>query len=348
MTDWRGTAHVMVHDDTTAAAIYQGALVVGSNGQGFPVYDGAGILMRKGIDPDKTRGIPNAPTWDTANGAQSLVLVQGAGAVPMTMSWLAVPRAKNYRVAVATDAEMTHVINIATTTEPHYTMSEMPAGTHFWAQVRAVGPEGIVGQLAPTRAMRIVRYALPDAAFVARDGVVVMHPGQSLPLFDADGLEMAYEDQRGWGARAVPSLYWTKLTGALRLPEGSFTRVVHLRDPELGTEAQIGIAPNQLRAEVQLAPNDAHAGDPVDVRVLVRDPSGRVDVVNENVAVAASIDLTPTRVLWQRAGNLVSGRIGTAQKGSPSVVRVLVEDGRGSEIGRGFLEIDAAQAQAQR
>ncbi|WP_198096871.1 hypothetical protein, partial [Clostridioides difficile] len=69
LTGWRGSVHVMVHDDTTAAAIYEGALVVGSNGVGFPVYDATAVTIRKGAVPEKSHGIPKAPAWPTETPA---------------------------------------------------------------------------------------------------------------------------------------------------------------------------------------------------------------------------------------------------------------------------------------
>src|SRR6202044_3573460 len=118
LTDWRGQLHVRVHGDVTSAAIYEGALVVGSNGQGFPVYDGAGILMRRGVNPDKSRGIPRPPSWQGEGGTTAvagaasagsegghgaLALVAGDATAALDLAWARVPDAVSYRIEIATD-----------------------------------------------------------------------------------------------------------------------------------------------------------------------------------------------------------------------------------------------------
>lgn len=341
LTDWRGKLHVMVHDDKTTAAIYQGALVVGSNGQGFPVYDGAGILMRKGIDPDKSRGIPPAPVWDAGSGAPSLLVEPQGAHGNVGVSWKPVPGASSYRVAIAQDAAMTGVMEMAATGDTSFAMVERGAGPRggLFAQVRAVGPEGIVGEWSPARPLRVVHYTLPDGAEVAHDGAIVLPAGAALALSDADGLEMAYAATAG--PSPVP-LYWSKVTGALRLPEGVAMRVVHLRDPGLGQETSVTLARRALRVEVEVTPRDPQPGTPIDVRAVAWDPTRRLDASREKVTLQATLDLEPIPVAWAQAGSTWTARILPPATFGPTVVRVVARDAAGLEIGRGFVEIGAA------
>ena len=55
-------------------------------------------------------------------------------------------------------------------------------------------------------------------------------------------------------------------------------------------------------------------------------------------------DLDPVPVAWEHTGNVWTGRIGPRGGTSASVVRVIVKDSLGQEIGRGFIEIGAASA----
>jgi uncharacterized protein YaiE (UPF0345 family) len=340
LTDWRGQLHVMVHREMTAAGIYEGALVVGSNGQGFPVYDGAGILMRKGIDPDKTRGIPAAPEWERST---SLALVAEQARATLDMGWATVEGAASYRVEVATDPGMDDAVLRVATTDAHYSPPEPSPGGRYWARVRAVGAEGIVGEWSTPRPLRVLRYKLPERAFVARDGAVVLPDGASLELSDHNGIQAAYENASRLARRIQLPLYWTGLTGPLRLTTEEPVRIVHLRDTELGGEASLLLARRQLRAEVDLTPKNARwPTDPIDARIVVEDPSGRIDVANEPVTVEAMLDLTPLPVAWQRHANVWIGRIPPRPAMQPCVVRVVVKDDRGSEIGRGFVEIEGA------
>ncbi len=339
LTDWRGQLHIMVHGNTTAAAIYQGALVVGSNGWGFPVYDGAGILIRKGVDPDKTRRIPASPTWD--DGHDGLALVAGNGGASLDFAWRAVPGAASYRVEVATDPTMVRTVVRGSTNEPHFVAPEPAAGGRYWVHVRAVGAEGIVGEWSPTRPLRIVHYQVPEGAFVASDGAIVLPEGASVGLSDTAGLEVAYEGVRGFATPVAVPLYWMSVTGPLRLREDTEMRIAHLRDATLSAEARLVLARRQLKADVDLEPKNARwPPDPIGVSVVLRDPSGRIDTTQTPVTLEAMLNVTPLAVDWQRHGGTWTGRIAPQLIGGPSVIRVRVMDDRGTEIGGGFVEVE--------
>jgi hypothetical protein len=342
LTDWRGKLHVSTHGETSAAAIYEGALVVGSNGIGFAVYDGAGILMRKGINPDKSRHIPDAPQW-VGGVARSSFMVAPAETHPIVrLAWGAVAGAAGYRVLIAADPAMSRVLEVATTTETSFDLVERPPDTRYWTEVRAVGSEGIVGEWSAPRPVRVVHYALPDGAFVARDGAVVLRPGESIALSGADGIEVSFTTtMQGFPSAPVP-LYWSKVGAALALPDDPdvVDRLVHLRDPGIGLETSLRLARRQLRADIQLSPKNAHTGDPLDVRALVWDPSGRIDGATADVSLKVMQEIDPVAVAWQRTGNVWMTHLPQRARSGPTVVRVVATDDRGIEIGRGFLELE--------
>ncbi len=357
LTDWRGQLHVRVHGDSAAAAIYEGALVVGSNGQGFPVYDGAGILMRRGINPDKTRGIPPTPQWDARSGG-FLMQSEGGGG-PIHLAWQPVANAASYRIEVATDAAMVRVVDRSSTTDLHYTTTQPSSAGRYWAHVRAVGQEGIVGAWSSPQLVRVLRYQLPPGAVVAQDGAIVLPDGAGLAFPDPEGLEVAFENisstdgifgartQRPYGpelgtpaVRREPTLYWSGLGTSVRLSDSSPTRVVHLRDPVSHAEARLVLVARQLRADVELTPvNAVWPRDPINVRVRVYDPSGRIDAATEPVSVEATLDLNPLTVPWAHQGAIWAGRVAPRMIPTPSIVRVVVKDSRSEEIGRGFVEL---------
>jgi hypothetical protein len=339
LTDWRGQIHIMVHGDMTAAAIYQGALVVGSNGQGFPVYDGAGIVIRRGVNPDKTRGIPPAPAWD--NGANALALVAGATGATLDFSWHPVTDAANYRVEIATDPSMVRTVVRSSTNEVHFSAPEPAAGGRYWARVRAVRAEGIVGEWSPARPLRVVHYQIPEGAFVASDGAIVLPQGATVDLSNRDGLEVAYEGVREFAAPTSVPLYWTALAAPLRLRDDAPMRIAHLRDTALNAEAHLVLARRELKADVNLEPRNARwPPDPIGVSVVLRDPSGRIDTTQTAVTLEAMLNLTPLPVDWQRRGGTWTGRIAPHPIGGPSVIRIRVVDERGTEIGGAFVEVD--------
>jgi len=106
------------------------------------------------------------------------------------------------------------------------------------------------------------------------------------------------------------------------------------------------LARRQLSARVELAPANARwPRDPIDARITVSDPSGRLDLGVESVFVEATLDLTPLGVDWQRNGSTWTGHISPRHIVDPSIVRVVVKDGRGTEIGRGFVELEPVASQ---
>jgi hypothetical protein len=339
LTDWRGKAHLVVHHDTTAAAIYEGALVVGSNGQGFPVYDGAGILLRKAFDPDKSRTIPPAPRWGADHGTPSFSVMPGSSAGTIGFAWAAVQGAVSYRVEIATDAAMEHVIQRASTTDTNYVLTEKSAGARYFAQVRAVGSEGIVGEWSTARPLRIVHYALPAGAVAARDGSVVLPSAANLLLSDTEGVEVSYEDVKTMAAR-IPNvpLYWSKLTGPLRLPADTPLRICHLRDATLGSQTELVLAHRELKAQIDIQPRKPAPGSTVDVRIVVFDPSGRIDPSGEAVTITAQRNSDPINVQWTQTGSTWSGKVPVGAAGS-AVLRIVAKDSSGVELGSGFLEL---------
>jgi hypothetical protein len=344
LTEWRGRMHVTVHGDATAVAVYEGAVVVGSNKQSFAINDAGAVVLHKGGDADKARAVPAVPSWDgAAGGPPSFAVAPEGGDATVGLAWGAVAGAASYRVQIATDATMSQIVRHAGVTEPRFAVPGV--GLHDWAQVRPVGADGIVGPWSAPRALRVLHYRLPAGAFVARDGVVVLPGGATLPLSDAEGVEVAYENVRpGPPPTTPPVLYWTKLGGPLRSVDDVPLRVAHLRDPGQGVDARVILGHRQIRADVDMQPKQARAGDPIAVRAVVSDPSGRVDLTTEKVTVGALVDLEPVAVDWQHAGNVWTGRIGPRRDRGPSVVRVVVRDGLGQEIGRGFVEIGAASS----
>ncbi len=343
LTEWRGQLHVKVQRDATAAAIYEGALVVGSNGQGFPVYDGAGILMRRGVNPDKTRAIPPPPEWSVGDSPFTVVL--GAKDPDVDLTWQPVAHADAYRVEIATDPTMVRVVERATVTQPHFKAAKLASTSRYWAHVRAVGDVGIIGSWSAPCPVRVLHFELPSGGFVANDGTVVLPDGASVALRGADRLDVAFENVITLARRVAVPLYWSRLSGPLRLGDETPMRIIHLRDPDAANagEARLVFARRELRARVALSPAGARWPlDPIQARIEVDDPSGRIDVANAGVSVEAMLDLTPLPVRWARTGNTWTARIAPRLIADPSVLRVIVRDGEGSEIGRGFLEIERA------
>ena len=343
LTGWRGSVHVVVHDDTTAAAIYEGALVVGSNGVGFPVYDATAVTIRKGSMPEKSMGIPATPTWATGTPAGTtppLALVRANEKAPLGFAWSPVQGATAYRVEVSTDPVMVNVIQRATTDKTSFTVGEVPAGGRYWVRVRAVVGDGIVGGWSKPRALRVVRLTYPPNAVVANDGTVILGESTGIALGETDGIEVAYEQV---GGPRVP-LAWIKAPSELRLgAHGS--RLVHIRDATLGVETQLVLGRREMRAKIDLCPKRARwPEDPVTIKVTVSDPSARIDPSTEMLTFETTVNLESVTVAWHHAGATWWATLPPRPPPGPWVVRVTARDASGTVIGEGGLEVDGARA----
>ena len=248
LTVWRGRMHVTVRGDTTTLSLYDGALVVGSNRQSFPVKDAGAVVLHKAGEADKARLLPGIPRWDENVVPSSFAVApEGSGAM-LGLAWSAVPGAASYRVQLADDPGMTNIVRSAAVGDARYVVPSPPGGgvAQTWAQVRAVGADGIIGEWSPPHAMRVAHYRLPGGGFVARDGVVVLPQGTSLPLTRPEGIEVSYENVRpGPPPPTAPVLYWSRLSGPLHLSDDAPLRIVHLRDASLGVEARLALAQRQ-------------------------------------------------------------------------------------------------------
>ena len=348
LTDWRGSVHVTVQDDTTAAAIYEGALVVGSNGQGFAVYDKTGVFLRKGVNPERARIIPGAPKWSAPAKAVAPSFVVAAAddtkPPPLAFSWDAVDGATTYRVEVATDQGMGNVIKRAVTAETRFVLAETRGSgaggaPRYFARVRAISNDKIVGGWSAPRALRVLRVTYPRDSFIATDGTVILPEGGAIALSDVQGVEMALETYEGEKPRARGTLYWTPATANVRLAEKG-SRIVHLRDSLLGSETEIALGRRELRADVTMCPTRARWPDhPVGVRVLLDDPSRRIDASCEAVTFETTVNLTPIDVAWHHVGAWWWAEVPPQATPGPWVVRVVAKDKSGAEIGRGHLEV---------
>ena len=83
--------------------------MIGSNGIGFAVYDGAGILTPKGRQSGQVAAYPDAPRWASDPAAASFVVTPAETRSSVKLAWSAVPGAAAYRVLVAADPTMAHV-----------------------------------------------------------------------------------------------------------------------------------------------------------------------------------------------------------------------------------------------
>jgi hypothetical protein len=265
-----------------------------------------------------------------------LALVRSTERAPVGFSWGAVSGAVGYRVEVSTDPVMVNVIQRATTSETSFVVAQVPAGGRYYVRVRAVGADGIVGGWSPPRALRVVRIAYPPGALTAKDGAIILPENAGIALTDAEGIEVAYENV---GAPPLP-LQWIHAPTELRLGS-SGSRIVHLRDPVLGSETRMILGRRELHARIDLCPKRARwPEDPVTIKVTVSDSSGRIDPSNEAFTFETTVNLGPVPLVWHHLGTTWWATLSPQPAPGPWVVRVTARDSSGLVVGEGGLEVD--------
>jgi hypothetical protein len=349
LTDWRGSLHVTVADAMTAAAIYEGALVVGSNGVGFPVYDATAVLIRKGSAPEKSHAIPPAPSWPTTTPAGTtppLAFVPEGGAATLGFAWSPVAGAASYRVEVATDPVMVDTIERQSVTETSYTVKKPSTGGRYYVRVRALSTDGIVGSWSRTRALRVVKYALPAGATVAADGAIVMSEDAPLRLLDTTGLDVAFQSAPAGQAPPRVALQWIPAPASIALATMG-TRYAHLRDAGLGVETTLVLARRELAVDVAMCPQrPSWPSDPILIRVVARDPSHRVDPSSEMLTFDTTVNLSPTLLSWHHAGAEWWARLDPQPVAGDAVVRLMVRDLHGHVLGEAHIDVDRERSSA--
>jgi hypothetical protein len=350
LTDWRGSLHVTVAGETTAAAIYEGALVVGSNGVGFPVFDATAVLIRKGTAPEKSHGIPPAPTWPATTPPGTtppLALIPEGREATVGFAWTPVAGASSYRVEVATDPVMVETIERQTVEGTSYTVKRPSMGGRYYVRVRAVSTDGIVGAWSKPRALRVVKYVLPPGASVAPDGAVVLSDQATVRLVDPSGLDVAFQSAPAGAPPPRVVLQWVPAPNSIALSSIG-TRYAHIRDPSLGVETTLVLARRELAADIAMCPKrPTWPSDSIIIRVVAHDPSHRVDPAGEMLTMDTTVNLSPTLLSWHHLGAEWWARLDSQPVAGDIVVRVTVRDSGGHVLGEAHLDVDHEKATAE-
>jgi hypothetical protein len=343
IASWRGSANLATKGDRTAVAVYEGTAIAGGGGQWRPVSAGGAAVFSGSAPPSMRPGIPAAPTWSAATNA-SFAVVRGPEKQRMSVAWNPVDGAASYRVEVASDSSMAHVMAQSVVEAPALSLMTEPLGSgRYYARVQALTADGIMGLPSAPRSMRIVQATLPSSAMLANDGVVVLPPAGAIALDDPRDVEVGYQN-----AVEVPyEPVWVPAPETLRLADGVL-RVVRLRDAITHVEAprRLTLVRRDLRAIVELTPKGAKWPEqPVTVTVRAYDPSGRLDATRENLTFDVRVNLDPAPLTWQHVGNVWTAHIAPRVPPGPWAVRVAVTDSVGAPIGAGLLEVEGPRIQ---
>jgi hypothetical protein len=122
--------------------------------------------------------------------------------------------------------------------------------------------------------------------------------------------------------------------------------LVRLRvEGDYGRETRLTVEPRALKAVIRLGPALARwPEDPIEMSIAIEDPSGRFDPQSVEPKVEVLLGIEPLDVDWKREGTRMTARLAPRMSTRPEVLRVIVRDQSGVQIGRNFLEIEPASA----
>ena len=334
-SSWRGSANVAIHGDKANAVVYDGVAIAGGGGQWRPIHVG-GSAVFSGNTPAVLRStIPAAPTW-AATPTPGFAIVRAGERARLPMAWTAIEGAAVYRLEVARDAEMLHLVARSEVEGLSSVTGPLPAG-HYFARIRAVSADGVVGAASTPKGLRVAEVSPPAAAFVAADGALVMPGTSAVTVGDPTGIEVAYQR----ASRVAYEPMWNPASNEIRMGNDP-VRVVRFRDAVTHDEAEarFTLVRRDLRASVEMTPRGARWPEqPVSITVRAFDPSGRLDAANEPLSIEVMVNLDPMPVEWTHRGNVWTGRLRPVRGGGPWAVRVGVRDGASTVIGAGLLEV---------
>jgi hypothetical protein len=345
--DWRGTVRVLPGDDGVLVTALDGAAMVGSSGKWLTIMGGSGAVLRPRTGPEVHHNVVAAPAWAKVDSSPAFSLVQTGAQASFTLAWSPVDRATKYRIRLATDQAMTHILSTTDAgAATRTTTPQVPPG-RYYATVEAAGVEGFVGPPSDARSMRVASMSLPPGASVARDGAILMPANAAITFDDPAGLELALRPV-GDGRTASAAIVSSSPTSALtftpappRLKLGTdHLLVAFLKDTASGSVSNLTLAERQLRARVEIGPKFARWPDnQVIARVTLEDPSGRVDISQEEPTMRVKINVDDVAVPWTKSQGFWFAHIPPAIPPGPWLVGVIATDRAGNPIGEGYLEV---------
>jgi hypothetical protein len=247
-------------------------------------------------------------------------------------------------VEVATDPVMVDTVERESVTTTSYTVKKPSTGGRYYVRVRALSSDGIVGNWSRTRALRVVKYALPPGASVAPDGAIVLSEDEPVRLLDTSGLEVAFQTAPSGTVPPPVPLQWVPAPASISLSTVG-TRYAHLRDAALGVETTLVLAKRELAADVAMCPQrPTWPSDSIIIRVVARDPSHRVDAAAEALTFETTVNLSEVQLSWHHAGAEWWARLEAQPVAGDAVVRVTVRDLQGRVLAEAHVDVERERA----
>ncbi len=341
----KGSLEVRTSDDEPVV-VRSGALSIASLGGEFATGTKAAVALsgkawvRKGSAwrwlPEGERVLVTADGRVTSIGRSlpapeieptRLLVTSNGHATLNSLVWSDVAGARSYTVTLRRDDINREVVRRDTANPTSMTPLATLVPGRYTAQVRAVDESGLPGASARTEVT--VVGVVGTGVVSGSDGVFSLPPKTDLHLSYVQGLEMSLDDSTTWFP-AVPSL---------RLREEGLSVLLRYPGTRLVTRVDVRVR-EQSVVDVRIGPKTAIW--PEDVVTAQVQLDGLPADAARRVRVEASIGSAPVLLSWRREGRLLTATVPRPQEAGPWVVRVVVFDADGTELGRGHLEIACA------
>lgn len=333
-----GEAHVVVTEDRAGVASWAGGARVKQGKRTLELEAGQATT----ISTDGqlvARSVAPSPEWAAPVGRldepQPLAVALDSRSGALGLSWRAVPGANGYRFEIASDESFSKVTEAVTlrADQRSYVVQSLPEGSYY-GRVIALDRDGVGSRPSTLAPLRVITVHMPEGGAVDREASTVVAPqGTSVQLSDHAHLEMAVDDHKF--RPAAPSLTVSEKSQLVRLRvEGDY-----------GRETRLHVEPRALKADIRIGPTSARwPDDAIEMSIVIQDPSGRFDPESVQPQVEVLLGIERLEVEWKREGSRLTARLAPRMTTRPEVLRVIVRDQGGVQLGRNFLEIEPASA----
>jgi hypothetical protein len=333
-----GEAHVVVTEDRAGVASWAGGARVKQGKRTLELE--AGQATSIGSDGSLVaRTVAPSPEWAAPVGRldepQPLAVALDSRSGALGLSWRPVADVSGYRFEIASDESfktMTETI-ILKADQHSYVVQSLPEGAYY-GRVIALDRDGVGSRPSTLAPLRVIAVHMPEGGAVDREASTVVAPqGTSVRLSDHAHLEMAVDDHKF--RPAAPALTVDETPHLVRLRvEGDY-----------GRETRLHVQPRALKAVIRIGPALARwPDDAIEMSIAIEDPSGRFDPQSVQPKVEVLLGIEPLEVDWKREGARMTARLAPRASTRPEVLRVIVRDQGGVQLGRNFLEIEPVSA----
>jgi hypothetical protein len=334
-----GEAHVVVTDDHAGVASWAGGAKIKQRKKMLDLE--AGQAASIGTDGAlAARSVAASPEWAAPVGRldepQPLAVALNSSSGALGLSWRPVADVSGYRFEIASDESfgtVTEAVNLKPE-QRSFVVKDLPEGNYF-GRVIALDRDRVGSRPSTVAPLRVIGVQAPEGGTVDRAASVVVAPqGTSVRLSDHKHLEMAVDDHKFRPA-------------ASELKVDETPHVVRLRvEGDYGRETRLHVEPRALRADIHLGPAWARwPDDTIEMSIDIVDPSGRFSPESVTPTVEVLLGIETVDVEWKREGTRMTARLAPRVTTRPEVLRVIVRDQGGVQLGRNFLEIEAATAE---